>query len=314
VDRVRTNRMAGKVNFSLCCLTCTKYFFNLCCSFPAPNCRQGQGEAALFSDEESDGGGESSHGEEEDEDESEGDGGETADEHDDEEEDEFTFTADDQLERRSVAPSGVINAAAAGHNDRASLAPQHMQWALRPRSKGRGIAPAGGSGAAAAAAAAAANAGGGFIYIDPSSLRRSAAGSSSAAAAVAAAAASGAAVAAESATMATTASALSRAFGIVIRQIADLLTMLQDYSTMAPALPRVLVVDAEEFHSLMNYVEKKLLPNWMWLMTVMDSTEAQLRFGATLANAVDPSHPNHPLHTTQRSRSDRSGFQTRYKQ
>jgi len=273
--------------------------------------RQGQGESALFSDEETDGGGESSHGEEEDEEESEGDGGETADEHDDEEEDDFAFAADDQLERRSVAPSGIINAAASGNNDRTNLAPQHMQWALRPRPKGRGIAPTGGSGAAAVAAAAAANAGGGFIYIDPTSLRRSGAGSSSAAAAAVAAAAASGAAAAESATMATTASALSRAFGIVVRQIADLLTMLQDYSSMAPSLSRILVIDTEEFHILMGYVERKLLPNWMWLVTVMDSTEAQLRFGATLSGVADPSHPGHPLHSTQRSRSDRSTFQPR---
>lgn len=46
--------------------------------------------------------------------------------------------------------------------------------------------------------------------------------------------------------MATTASQLARAFGIVMRQIADLLTMLQDYRALAPNLPRVLDISNEE--------------------------------------------------------------------
>lgn len=46
--------------------------------------------------------------------------------------------------------------------------------------------------------------------------------------------------------MATTASYLARAFAIVVRQIADLLTMLQDYHALAPPLPRTLVVSYQE--------------------------------------------------------------------
>ena len=33
---------------------------------------------------------------------------------------------------------------------------------------------------------------------------------------------------------------------------------------------------------------------WQWLMTVLDSTEAQLRYGCALAASSDPSHPTHP--------------------
>lgn len=47
-------------------------------------------------------------------------------------------------------------------------------------------------------------------------------------------------------TMATTCSQLARSFGIVIRQIADLLTMLQDYHALAPNLPRVLEISYQE--------------------------------------------------------------------
>ena len=50
--------------------------------------------------------------------------------------------------------------------------------------------------------------------------------------------------------MGTTASCLARAFGIVIRQIADLLTMMQDYKMVAPALPRTLEVSYVDALSL----------------------------------------------------------------
>lgn len=44
------------------------------------------------------------------------------------------------------------------------------------------------------------------------------------------------------------------------------------------------------------YLEYRLRGTWEWLLTVMDATEAQLRFGASLTHAADPAHPNHPLH------------------
>lgn len=47
-------------------------------------------------------------------------------------------------------------------------------------------------------------------------------------------------------TVSTTTASLSRAFGIVMRQIADLLTMLQDYHVLAPTLPRILSVSYQE--------------------------------------------------------------------
>lgn len=43
-------------------------------------------------------------------------------------------------------------------------------------------------------------------------------------------------------------------------------------------------------------MEFQLKPTWDWLLTVMDATEAQLRFGASLTSTSDPSHPSHPLH------------------
>lgn len=74
----------------------------------------------------------------------------------------------------------------------------------------------------------------GLIYIDPSTLRRTTVTTTNTANQESAV------------TMATTASQLARGFGILMRQIADLLTMLQDYHELAPNLPRVLEISFEE--------------------------------------------------------------------
>jgi len=94
----------------------------------------------------------------------------------------------------------------------------------------------------------------------------------------------------------TTASQLARAFGIVIRQVADLLLMLQDYHALAPNLPHVLDISNQEVIDLQFYLESHLKPTWDWLIRVMDSTEAQLRFGSILSSSTNPSHPSHPMH------------------
>merc|ERR1719357_1849320 len=200
----------------------------------------------------------------------ESDAGET----DEQEAEDFSFT-EEQLERRPATT------AAASTAERANPAPQTMQWAVRTRSKpGRGGAS-----------------GGGFIYIDPTSLRRSTASGS---AAIAAAPAS------EPITMATTCSSLTRAFGIVVRQIADLLTMLQDYSALAPTLPRTIEISYQESVNLQLLIEYQMKPNWDWLMTILDSTEAQLRFGSALSSVTDANHPGHPGNSSTGVRSSSS--------
>ena len=95
--------------------------------------------------------------------------------------------------------------------------------------------------------------------------------------------------------MSTTASALARAFGIVVRTISDLLSLLQDYGPLQPPLNRMLDISYNEAISLQMLIEATLKPNWDWLMLVMDSTEAQLRFGSALSNSTDPNQPGHPL-------------------
>lgn len=101
---------------------------------------------------------------------------------------------DEQLERRQTS----------GGNQRTNLAPQSMQWAIRSRDTTgpeRVRLTTGGSN---------------LVFIDPNALRRT----------TAASAAVTAAQQQEAPTMTTTASALARAFGIVLRQISDLIGML----------------------------------------------------------------------------------------
>lgn len=175
-----------------------------------------------------------------------------------------------------------------------------MQWAIRNRessTRTAGLRVTGGSN---------------LVFIDPASLRRTTATSA-------------VATAQEPITMGTTASCLARAFGIVIRQIADLLIMMQDYKNLAPTLPRLMEINFQDALSLQvrarrvfilsrtkiafkrhirltrdcfwlqSYLEAHLKPTWDWLVTVMDATEAQLRFGVSLTRSADPTHPEHPL-------------------
>ena len=262
----------------------------------------GTSNDAFFSDDDS---GESSRG---DDDESEA--GET----DEQDGDEFNFVSnagviggpggagvEELLERRSTGIGSH-----GGGSDRSNIAPAAMQWAIRSRSKaGRNAGVSGNVGSGVGN-------GGGFIYIDPQSLRRTTSSATAVAAAAAAAAAGGGGSVAggitaatgsgaEPVTMSTTVASLARAFGIVVRQIADLLTMLQDYSALAPTLPRILDISYQESINLQLLIEYLMKPNWEWLMAVLDSTEAQLRFGSALAGSTDASHPSHPLFAATRT-------------
>lgn len=179
---------------------------------------------------------------------------------DEQDNDEFQI-GDEQLERRSGT---------SGNLQRNNLAPISMQWAIRNRessTRTAGLRVTGGSN---------------LVFIDPSSLRRSSTASTVAAAQ-------------EPITMGTTASCLARAFGIVIRQIADLLTLMHDYKMNAPSLPRLMEITYQDAVNLQSYLEGHLKPTWDWLLTVMDATEAQLRFGVSLTRSADPTHPEHPL-------------------
>lgn len=104
--------------------------------------------------------------------------------------------------------------------------------------------------------------------------------------------------------MSTTTSQLARAFGVVMRQVADLIMMLQDYHALAPNLPRVLDITHQDSVDLQVYLECRLKPTWDWLITIMDATEAQLRFGSVLSSISSSAHP---MHVTYAGRSVRAG-------
>ncbi|KAH8369432.1 hypothetical protein KR009_010813 [Drosophila setifemur] len=181
---------------------------------------------------------------------------------------EFIFN-DQQLERRST-----------NSNARSDLAPQTMQWAIRNRDTTRSSVrvPTGSN----------------LVFIDPMALRRSTVPASTAVTTPSI----------EPHTMATTASNLARAFGITIRQISELISILS--YNIVNDIETSLKIQAEEAIAVQAFVEKRLKATWDWMFTVMDGTEAQLKFGAYLTNYTDPNHPLHPLNLSAQASSNQS--------
>ena len=128
------------------------------------------------------------------------------------------------------------------HGQRTVQAPETMQWAIRQREPASSSRPAATS---ATGNTTTTGGGGSLIYIDPSNLRRSTTVTTATT------------VTQEApVNMATTVSQLGRAFGVVVRQIADLLTMLQDYHALAPTLPRTLDISDQEASDLQVTCQK----------------------------------------------------------
>lgn len=157
-----------------------------------------------------------------------------------------------------------------------------MQWAIRSRDTARSTlrVPAGSN----------------LVFIDPMALRRSTVPSSSAVAAPPQ----------EQHTMATTASNLARAFAIIVRQISELLSNLSYNMVNENSLK----IQMEEAVELQTYVENRLKPTWDWMFSVMDGTEAQLKFGAYLTNYTDPTHPLHPLNLSAQTSANTANTST----
>lgn len=166
--------------------------------------------------------------------------------------DEFAIANEEQVFERRLPSS----------TQRGNLAPVSMQWAIRSR-ENTNVRTGTTSG---------------LVFIDHTSgtMRRSA--TTTAVAAAAAAAANNQ----EAVTMANTASGLARAFGIIMREVGDLLKFIQDYPNSSQRLARKLDVTQEDVNKLQMHLDRRLLKVWEWLLTVMDSTESQLKFGASL--------------------------------
>ncbi|XP_065221627.1 E3 ubiquitin-protein ligase hyd-like isoform X2 [Planococcus citri] len=149
-------------------------------------------------------------------------------------EDEDSETAEtDDLEAEEVIMNDEQLEIRPSH--RTNLAPQSMQWVVRSRdnisrSSGGFRFTSGGNS---------------LVFIVPSSLPRTGTGGSSTGTTTTVAATVEPPV-----TMSTTAACLTRAFAIVIRQIADLFRTLQDYNTMAPPLATVSSVTQQDVDNL----------------------------------------------------------------
>ncbi|CAK9249869.1 unnamed protein product [Sphagnum jensenii] len=207
---------------------------------------------------------------------------------------------DEQLERRAANPSGATVGAVSGNisNWRNNLA-QHLQWALRQREIGSATS-AGTTTTSRVTSGGGLSGSTGLIHIDPSTIRRSATTVTPITTTL---------TTNECVSMATTTVGLSRAFAIVIRQISDLLPALRDLERTS-TVPGInsLPFSYTESCNLMNFIEIRLKPTWDWLMTVMDSTEGQLRFGCALTNttgSIGFSSPTIPT-STQQSQSSRA--------
>jgi len=161
---------------------------------------------------------------------------------------------------------------------------QHLQWALRHR---------GGSANGQTTSANRINnsgvtpAGNGLIHFDSNTMRRP-----TNVLPVPISASSN-----DDVSMTTTAVSLSRAFSIVIRQLASLLPFLHNCDRNSIPGVNSIGMSFSEQISLLNYLENRLKPTWQWLITIMDSTEGQLRFGCALTNSSTSLATSNPLTT-----------------
>lgn len=77
-----------------------------------------------------------------------------------------------------------------------------------------------------------------------------------------------------------------------------MLKYIQDYPGTVPRLARKLEVTQSDVNKLQGYLDRRLLNVWEWLLRVMDSTEAQLRFGGSLTSTSDHVRPRPTGSTT----------------
>ncbi|CAL4094503.1 unnamed protein product, partial [Meganyctiphanes norvegica] len=179
--------------------------------------------------------------------------------------------SDEQLERRG-------NSSTSGR----SMAPHNLQWAVRNHrdNSSRTTATAGPGQANSSTATSS-----GLIYIDPSSLRHGPTSGSSIGG-------SGPSSGSEPVSLATTNNTLARAFTMVLRQMASLLgqacQVVREGGVPAPprgssgASTGQMCLNPSVVAQLLRQVDARLHPTWDWLLSLMDSTEAQLRFGREL--------------------------------
>lgn len=248
----------------------------------------GASTVAYFSEAES---GDSSNAEEEDE---ESEANDT--EHDNED----LILQDDSF---SFPRRGAISNSSANQSESSSLSHQQpfrstnlgqqLHWALRHREHSFYPPPSSSSLPSTAARLASIGLTNAYTYLDGAPTRRSIITNASQSNNVASTS--------NELSMSTTAVGLSRAFSIIIRSISDLIPILKESERSDSALTiNQLKVSPTEAATIICNLEKKLNPVWEWLFKVMDSTEAQLRFGCALTNGIQASaQSSHSAHSHQ---------------
>ena len=183
--------------------------------------------------------------------------------------------SDEQLERRGNTSSTARN-----------IAPHNLQWAVRiPRDIS---SRSGGTTGGPTATGSSSTTSSGLIYIDPTSLRHGPTSSSSVTPS-----------SHEPVSLATTNNTLARAFTIVVRQMSSLLSLACDLvrdgvltsrtpggggggssipgSSGSSTTANQICLTPTIISALLKQVDARLQPTWDWLLSLMDSTESQLR-------------------------------------
>jgi len=190
-----------------------------------------------------------------------------------EEEDEEEEDDDDDEDENNESSEQRTGTAANRDNN---TPPHALQWAFRNPTT---------SNTSSNASATASNVtGSGLVYMDTAQLRRSGG----------AASADGAAAN----SMYSTPSALARTFAILIRELSDLLNCISDTVSLFHTPPSTLA-DRKMIIEAKDNTDGHLKATWEWLWNIMETTEAQLRFGASITAVSDPNHPQHPFYDNQ---------------
>ncbi|OWA51736.1 E3 ubiquitin-protein ligase UBR5 [Hypsibius exemplaris] len=162
-----------------------------------------------------------------------------------------------------TAPSGsMLNHPRGFH----ATLPQGMQWAAQQHHTSRG-----GSGQRSSRDYFAPSARGGLVYLEPFGLvgrGRPSSGTDS-----------------STPSFNSTFANLARSFAIIIREVTELMEELRNPN--AGVRKDQTVVDRSKLDRLEQFVDGSLKKTWAWMCTIMDSTEAQLRFGYALHQSSD---------------------------
>ena len=87
---------------------------------------------------------------------------------------------------------------------------------------------------------------------------------------------------------------LARAFGLIVREVTSLLSLLSTSSVPPEGSSQHVSVTQEESIRLRELAQSLLEPSWKWLATAMDTTEAQLRFGLSRSTGLNIKMSAHP--------------------